>query len=188
MHNILLIGDSLTEWGNGENGWVRYLTNWYANKAIVVNKGIAGYTSRMIANLMPEITVNIPNLMLCTILLGTNDCYNSKMGLVSLDEYKKNILFIITHIHKINPNIIIFLITPPVSKINNDIMYYVKMIKDICIYTKNIVLIDLHTDNAITTNDLCDAVHFNENANNKLFEKIKNKINNKYTFLAPNNL
>ena len=187
MYNILLIGDSLTEWGNGENGWAGYLTKWYSNKANVINKGFAGYNSKMIVDIMPTITFNIPNLILCTILLGTNDCYNIN-GLAPIDEYKKNITSIINHIHNLNPNIIIFLITPPVSKINNNIMFYAKSLKQIYTHQTNVVLIDLHTDNSITVNDLCDAVHFNENANNKLFEKIKNTINNEYSFLSPNKL
>ena len=68
MYNILLIGDSLTEWGNGENGWAGYLTKWYSNKANVINKGFAGYNSKMIVDIMTTITFNIPNLILCTIL------------------------------------------------------------------------------------------------------------------------
>ena len=67
-------------------------------------------------------------------------------------------------------------------------MFYAKSLKQIYTHQTNVVLIDLHTDNSITVNDLCDAVHFNENANNKLFEKIKNTINNEYSFLSPNKL
>jgi len=155
--SILLIGDSLTQYSNGENGWVTKLTKWYNNKALVINKGFGGYTSKMIVDIMPKITFNIKNLKFCTILLGTNDCYNPKSGLIAVDKYK----------------------------INNVIIHYANVVRDICVHFKNVELIDLYTDNAITTNDLTDGIHFNANANNKLFEKLKNKINSKFTYLAP---
>jgi lysophospholipase L1-like esterase len=183
--SILLIGDSLTQLASEENGWVYQLKKWYHGKALVINKGFVGYTSKMIVDIMPKIILDIKNLKFCTILLGTNDCYNPKTGIIPLDKYKINILSIIQSIRNINPNAIIFLITPPISKINNNIIHYANTVRSICDNFKNVDLIDLYTDNAITINDLIDAVHFNANANNKLFEKIKNKINCKYKSLAP---
>ena len=183
--SILLIGDSLTQFASGENGWVNKLTKWYYGKALVLNKGFGGYTSKMIVDIMPKIIFNIRNLKFCTILLGTNDCYNPKTGLISVDKYRINIISIIQSVRNINPNAIIFLITPPISKINNNIINYANVVRHICVHLKNIELIDLYIDNAITTNDLTDGIHFNANANNKLFEKIKNKINSKYQYLAP---
>jgi lysophospholipase L1-like esterase len=187
MRNILLIGDSLTQYSFKENGWGQQMVKWYNGKACVFNKGYAGYNSNIIANIMPQITSNINNIILCTILLGTNDCYNDKNGLISVGEYKKNIIYIIDYIHKLNKSCLILLVTPPVSKINNNIFLYAQEIREIC-NEKNIELIDLHKDNAIVSSDLCDVVHFNANANNKLFSKVYNTINNKYPFLAPNKL
>ena len=187
MHNIILIGDSLTEYSFNDNGWGPQMSKWYNGKATVLNRGYAGYTSTMIANMMPRITANLHNILFCTILLGTNDCYSTS-GFVNLDDYKKNIIRIINHMRNLNPNIIIFLVTPPVSRINDNVLNYANKIREIYNEEKNIELIDLHTPNGIVKTDLCDLVHFNKNANTKLFIKIHEKINTKHRFLAPEKL
>ena len=44
-NEILLIGDSLTEWYQANNGWGGQMKKWYGNKATIINKGFGGYTS-----------------------------------------------------------------------------------------------------------------------------------------------
>lgn len=177
--DILLIGDSLTEWYQVNNGWGEQMKKWYANKATIINKGFGGYTSDMIKGIITNIVPNKKNnnLVLCTILLGTNDCYF--VGRQSSSEnYKKNMLFIIDYIHTINPHTTILLATPPTATGEpNKILDYVNKVHQIKKERPYIHLVDLHKDPfKIVPGDLVDGIHFNQNGSNKLFQNIQTKI------------
>jgi len=203
MHNILLIGDSLTYLGSHkERGWVNYLKMWYKNKANIINKGLCLYTSKMIRDEFDEITCNtIGKFDLCTILLGTNDCYNPNLH-ITPGIYKENILFMIDNLLSKNPNCIIFLITPPSCKINECILEYVDQIYDIVSeiqiqkqkqkqkQKQLIILIDLYKgNNNIDCTDLDqDGIHLNTSGNWKIYCKIKEAIEKQISFFTPNNL
>lgn len=187
MYNILLIGDSHTEFGF-RNGWGLHLKGWYHNKATVINKGICKYSSQMIKDIFLKL-IEKQTFHLCTILLGTNDCYNPN-SLVSPVVYKQNILFMIDTLRKINPTCLIFLITPPICKIHADIMQYVEKIYQIIGERPFITLIDLYNGtNNIDYSDLnSDGVHLNSSGNWKIFSKIKDTIENHISFFAPHSL
>lgn len=187
MNNILLIGDSLTEFGY-KNGWGDHLKEWYHNKATVINKGISKYSSLMIKDIFLKL-IEKQNFKLCTILLGTNDCYNPNC-LVSPFVYKQNILFMIDILRKINPTCLIFLITPPICNIHPGIMQYVDKIYEIIGERPFITLIDLYNGtNNIDYSDLNgDGVHLNSSGNFKIFIKIKETIENHISFFAPHSL
>jgi lysophospholipase L1-like esterase len=179
VNEILLIGDSLTEWYQSNNGWGEQMKKWYDNKATIINKGFGGYTSEMIKNMITDIIGNKKNnnLILCTILLGTNDCYFVGRQ-TSSENYKKNILFIIDYIHNINPHTIILLATPPTaSGDTNKIIDYVNKVHQIKKERPYIYLIDLHKDPfKIIIRDLYDGIHFNQSGSNKLFQNIQYTI------------
>ena len=185
MYNIFLIGDSLTDLGF-RNGWGAFLKQWYKNKAIIHNKSICNYTSLMIKNVLKEL-INNHTLDICTILLGSNDCYNSNLY-VSPDNYKHNILYIIDQMRKINPTCIILLITPPLCKIHKGIFDYVGKIYQIIGERPHITLIDLHHGtNKFDYSDLhTDGLHLNANGNYKIFNKIKDAIETYLPFISPN--
>ena len=177
--DILLIGDSLTDLYQENNGWGEKIEDWYIDKANVINKGYSCHTSEMIKNMLPTIIPNKKNekLLWCSILLGTNDCYYVGRE-VSPKQYKENILSIIDYIHNINPVAVIILITPPTTSDAPDkIKDYVKKIYDIKKRRPYICLIDLYNGpNKITAKDLKDGIHFNETGSNKLFEYIKSSL------------
>ena len=186
--DILLIGDSLTQWYEEKNGWVDQMKKWYSGKATVINKGFGGYTSEMIKGIITTIVPNKknPNIRLCTILLGTNDCYYNGRY-VSPDNYNKNILFLVDYMRNINPNIIILIGTPPTTAGDpNKILDYVNRIHQIKKERPYIHLIDLHKDPfKIVAADLTDGIHFNQNGCNKLFQNIQNTINRHCNKLTP---
>ena len=198
MYNILLIGDSLTYLGSHkEKGWVNYLKMWYKNKANIVNKGLCQHSSQMVRDKFHEITLTFGNFYskfdMCTILLGTNDCYNPNFY-TTPNIYKENILFMIDNLRIKNPNCIIFLITPPSCKINDCILDYVNQIYNIVSERQKqkqlITLIDLHKgNNKIDYSDLdYDGIHLNASGNWKIYCKIKESIEKQFYFLTPNNL
>ena len=182
-----MIGDSQTNLGF-KNGWGYHLKNWYDKKATVINKGLNGYSSQMVKDIFPKLIENT-YLHLCTILLGSNDCYNPN-SLVSSEIYKQNILFIIDTVRKINPTCLVFLITPPLCRFHTGINEYVNKIYQIIGERPFITLIDLHNEpNKIDLSDLTsDGLHLNTSGNWKIFQKIKNIIENHITFFAPSSL
>ena len=187
MYNILLIGDSLTDLGFN-NGWGYYMKLWYKNKATIINKAICKYTSQMIKNMFMSL-IEQTNIQLCTILLGTNDCYNPDL-FVSPEHYKKNILSMIDSLREINPCCLILLITPPICKYHHGILDYVYQIYQIIGERPYITLIDLyHGQNNIDLTDLdVDGLHLNKMGNWKIYLKIKDAIENHLQFFTPNSL
>jgi lysophospholipase L1-like esterase len=185
MHNILLIGDSLTEYGNHlEYGWSNKMKELYKDKALVHNRGYPSYTSQMIRDIFPAIMGNITCPLFCTILLGTNDCYSKKH--VTPDKYKENIIYMIHALRKYNHQCLILLITPPVAAFNNQIVAYVNKVYEIMNENDFVEYIDLHSGpNQIIHSDLYDGVHFNIHGETKVFESVKNILYSKYPFLCP---
>lgn len=187
MHDILLIGDSLTEW-NFDNGWGNHIRNWYQTKGNIYNYGYAGWTSAQMKMKIPLIMYNHRCPMICTLLLGTNDCY-FKGQYVSPNDFKKHIIHIIDHIRSFNIYAVILLITPPICKLDNKIKPYVVKTQEIAA-EKAVALIDLHKPGPfqIGYNDLADGMHFNESGNKKLFENIKSTILTHFNVISPDAL
>jgi lysophospholipase L1-like esterase len=187
MLNILLIGDSLTDLGM-INGWVGHLKYWYQNKINFLNKSICKYTSKMIKEKLNDL-IDIKQFSLCTILLGTNDCYNSNYC-VSPTDYKDNINYIIDYLWKINPHCYILLITPPLCSLNKNILLYVNEIYKIVEENKHIILVDLYKGrNNIELYDLSvDGLHFNNSGNWKVYCKLKEIIEKHLPCFHPNKL
>lgn len=184
MHDILLIGDSLTEW-NFKNGWGNDIKKWYQTKCNMYNYGYAGWTSAQMKKEMPLIMKNHSFPMICTLLLGTNDCYFQGQY-VSPNDFKQNIIHIIDYIRSFNVYAVILLITPPICHLDKKIKPYVFKTREIAL-EKALALIDLHNPGPfqIGYNDLEDGMHFNESGNKKLFEHIKSTILTKFDVISP---
>ncbi|KAF2473915.1 SGNH hydrolase [Lindgomyces ingoldianus] len=123
LPEIVLFGDSLTQWGFDENtrgfGWV--LENKYEGKAIVLNEGVAGYTSTWLKPRFREIierateSTASPTLLI-TIFLGANDaCLPPAGAHVPLPKFEDNIRDYVETIldEEGLENTKIVLITPP---------------------------------------------------------------------------
>ncbi|KAF2201240.1 SGNH hydrolase [Delitschia confertaspora ATCC 74209] len=100
LPQIILFGDSLTEWSFDKDtrgfGWV--LENKYKGKAEIVNEGAAGYTSSRLKPAFERIidTAAIPGapeVLLFTIFLGANDaCFAfGTTPIVPIDQYETNL-------------------------------------------------------------------------------------------------
>lgn len=104
---ILLLGDSITEYGYGnadssDIGWVSLLSAAFTRRCDVLNRGFAGYNTRLMLQLLPRIigaptttdssTTCNHDLLFCTIFLGANDAVlPGELQHVPIDEYAANL-------------------------------------------------------------------------------------------------
>lgn len=115
-HQIMLIGDSITEYSiqthQNNIGWGALLSNKYNNKADILIRARESHTSRSIIKFIPFFLQNvIPDLVILTI--GSNDAsIKTWPQHVPLDEYKINIINIIEILQKHGVKKIL-LVTPP---------------------------------------------------------------------------
>lgn len=117
---IVVFGDSLTEWGNiVAEGWTTSLSAYYNRKADVILRGYAGYNTRLARLILDKIfplpSSNPP--LLVTVFFGANDAADPKAGHgmahVPLQEYTENLHEIVAHIKKLSDSTKIILIAPP---------------------------------------------------------------------------
>jgi lysophospholipase L1-like esterase len=189
---IILIGDSLTEWNFKENGWGKKLQDWYGEKATIINEGYAGYNSKMIKEIIHQIIPKKSNkqeLLICTILLGTNDCFFQGRQ-ISFQDYKLNILYIVDYIHLTNQKTEILLITPPISVYQKAIAQYINALYEIKKERNFINIVNLHHNPhaIIVLTDLYDGIHINDSGNDKLFKNVQNSIFYHYNSYTPSKL
>jgi len=177
-------------------GWGAGLADFYHRTADVINRGYSGYNSRwirsMITDILPEDDNNNNNIILSTLFLGANDAVDSiAQQHVPVDEYKDNLIYIIKHLKKIKPEMVIIIVTPPIvdnSKWNTrnieNVTKYANIVRDIS-NEESISLCDLWIDPAIELNDLNDGLHFGPTANEKILNIIKDIITTKYPHILP---
>ena len=179
-------------------GWGAGLADWYNRTADVVNRGYSGYNSRWLRSIITDIIPednNNHNIIISTLFLGANDAVDSNaQQYVPVDEYKDNLIYIIHHLKKINPNMIIIVITPPIvdnSKWNtrniSNVTKYANAVREIC-NELTVSLCDLWIEPGIELEDLNDGLHFGPIANEKLLNSIKNIIRKSYPKLVPEDI
>eukprot|EP00250_Pteridium_aquilinum_P005207 c15339_g1_i1 orf=582-1289(-) len=117
---FVLLGDSITQQSFSPNGgWGASLAHHYARKADVVLRGYSGYNTRWALFLLPKIFPQDSQEppLLVTIFFGANDAAvlngGSSRQHVPLQEYKNNLLKIISHIKASGNATRVVLITPP---------------------------------------------------------------------------
>lgn len=206
IKRILLIGDSITEYSQivENNGWGALLSSRYVRSADVLNRGFAGYNTRWIKFMLPQIlpndNFNREDYILATILLGSNDC-TTRQQHIPLPEYKRNIVTIINYLKsKINQNIKIILITPPPIDFDKgwkeraSVTYYADVVKNIGNEMHIPVInlwgstLDIKIDTKINPKaDLIDGLHLSKSGNGKLFLAIQAVISTKFPKLDPIN-
>ncbi|KAJ3285053.1 isoamyl acetate-hydrolyzing esterase [Rhizoclosmatium sp. JEL0117] len=122
-HNqIVLIGDSLTEYGSSEpGGWASLLTAEYSRRATVLNRGYASYNSWWLKFAIEPLLRDVGNvnrIKLVTLMLGSNDYVNERYPKhVPLDMYIENMKEIIQTILRTAPHAKLLVMTPPPMKI-----------------------------------------------------------------------
>ncbi|KAJ3185025.1 hypothetical protein HDU87_002591 [Geranomyces variabilis] len=114
----LLFGDSITEraFDPSGQGWGAYLTDAYARKLDVVQRGFSGYNTAHAVHMLPKILKTITpaqsKLRLSTIFFGANDAATNVQG-VPIAQYKENLATLISQIRDNDPATRVLLITPP---------------------------------------------------------------------------
>lgn len=110
--SILAVGDSLTQNGFKDNGWLAQLAAHYCRKLDVINRGFSGHTTRSIHSIVSKeleqngllgtfLPVGIPSVVL--VWLGANDSVLASSGggqHVPLDEFQSNLVYVTHEIHK----------------------------------------------------------------------------------------
>ncbi|KAJ3019140.1 UNVERIFIED_CONTAM: hypothetical protein HDU68_010811 [Siphonaria sp. JEL0065] len=117
-HEIVLVGDSLTEYSVKPGGWGLQMITEYSRKMSVSIRGFASYNTHWLKLAIKPIllgtTPNPSRIKLITLLLGTNDYVNpSSNKHVPLDLYIKNMREIIATMQSTAPNAKILVLTPP---------------------------------------------------------------------------
>ncbi|KAH9588893.1 SGNH hydrolase-type esterase domain [Trypanosoma melophagium] len=119
MRHIILLGDSLTQEGYF-SGWVSRLSNCYIRRADVLNRGLSGYNSRWILDILVDDTrrqhllpSQLGRPLFITLMVGSNDAAVTAHH-VPLQEFKGNLKRIIDLVREhAAPVGGIFLLTPP---------------------------------------------------------------------------
>jgi len=115
---IWLFGDSLTEYSGQRGGWSWLLARAYTGRAAIVNKGLAGQTTRwgvsMTDSLLPP---SGEDALLATVWFGANDAVSPRnvRQHVPLDEYKRNLAGIVAKAKK-RFRYVVVLAPPPVHE------------------------------------------------------------------------
>ena len=101
FYSALLLGDSQTQLGWGEGGWVTSLAEKYVRKVDIINRGLSGYNTRMLLTVLPDIldSVAVENIKIVTLMMGSNDASFPETNpeqAVPLEEFGENLLKILT--------------------------------------------------------------------------------------------
>jgi len=110
---IMLLGSSMTErsFSLEYHGWGAAMSNWYARSADVLNRGAGGYNSKWLRKCLPVLLGNeIPDM--AVLFIGNNDAVQEGGEQhVPLVEYKANIIAILEHLHNVNNDMAVLLIS-----------------------------------------------------------------------------
>jgi len=188
LKSVLTLGDSLTNFGYQPNGWVTLFKSKCLNMNFI-NKGINGFTSSDFTRNLPSILsgTNISKISSITIWLGTNDVLKIYDNPISGNQFKSNINAIISYLQYFNIYIPIYLISIPINdfSLNEWIPYEESIIKKFNIELKQLAkekkinYIDLNEKTNkiyLTSEDLVDGVHFNDDGNLKIYNILKEFI------------
>lgn len=113
--SIILFGDSITQQGfSGSTtttspGWVSLLSNAYARRADVLNRGYSGYNTRHALDILPTVFGSDDHggkaggdVLMVTVFFGANDASlpgdREHCQHVPIDEYESNLRRIVSSI------------------------------------------------------------------------------------------
>lgn len=118
---VILFGDSITQFSFSANGWGSDIANKLARKCDVVNRGFSGYNSRWAKIILPRIlpSQEAPDshIEAVTVFFGANDCAlkdKNPQQHVPLQEYSENLKDIARLLGSVGvPADKVIFITPP---------------------------------------------------------------------------
>jgi isoamyl acetate esterase len=187
---ILLIGDSLTQYGYGllpcvESGWAGLLSAAYVRRADVLNRGYSGYNTRHVVDLLPSILGRLDKTLFCTVWLGANDAtMESDPQHVSISDYESNLQTIIKQIRErvADEAITIFVLTPPPV---DEVAWadYFGAQESNCHFVDTWSLLEGETDNRKAY--LSDGLHLNLEGNKQVYKGLMEVIKAETPHLYP---
>ncbi|KAJ3068580.1 hypothetical protein HDU98_008269 [Podochytrium sp. JEL0797] len=112
---IVLIGDSLTEWGgNRPGGWGLLLTQHYSRRLNVNIRGFGSFNTWWLKFTISPLFHSLHNVKLITLMIGTNDYAELPNGRhVPIEKYRTFLGEIISNLHTVAPHAHILVMTPP---------------------------------------------------------------------------
>jgi len=117
----LLLGDSQTQLGWGEAGWVTLVAEKFVRRLDLVNRGLSGYNTRMLLAVLPDILAAEPlaRVTAVTLMMGSNDASfpdTNPEQAVPLEEFGDNLLKIVSLLlnHGIKKEAILLVSPPPI--------------------------------------------------------------------------
>ena len=170
MSNLVTcIGDSLTQFGIRNKGWISLLNSYYERQLQFLCFGYSGYNTKWIFEHLKTILPFRTNYYI--IWLGTNDCCTDTIQHVSKEEYRSNMKAIINHISLYSPGTKIFVISPipTVRPERQDARQYFESLSDL---PKDIIYVNLF-DYEWNDEDYCDQLHLSDKGNYKISEILK---------------
>jgi lysophospholipase L1-like esterase len=202
---VYLIGDSLTQksFSVELSGWGAGLSDWYQRSADVINRGFSGYNSFWVSRIVPKIILPkykyfvLPqqrdDLILAIIFLGANDSVKpGENQYVPLTDFVSNVRQIVEYLKWLHKDMKIILITPPPvdhtkwsSRREGDVQKYAQGVLRLA-SELNVATVDLwRGPHAISTDDLVDGLHFNENGNRKVLAGVQDSIRSNFPDIIP---
>ena len=115
--NLILFGDSITQMSFSESGFGAYLSNIYARRLDVLNRGFSGYNTRWAKTYLTQIFPQNSQAKLVVVFFGANDAslveHNPRQH-VPVEEFGQNLIDICNHITSVcGPTTNILIVTPP---------------------------------------------------------------------------
>lgn len=99
--SIVLLGDSLTQFGFEDRGWASLLASDYSRRADVLNRGFQGYNTRELkASLLDVLHSDaVDGALFVTLWLGSTDAFSpGNVRHVPLDDFQANLEMIVTNV------------------------------------------------------------------------------------------
>ncbi|XP_010877957.2 isoamyl acetate-hydrolyzing esterase 1 homolog [Esox lucius] len=122
---VILFGDSITQFSFQPNGWGSDLANKLARKCDVVNRGLSGYNTRWAKIVLPRLISQESDLnnhvAAVTVFFGANDCAledTNPQQHIPLPEYCENLKDIVKHLGSVGvlADKVIFITPPPLNE------------------------------------------------------------------------
>ena len=100
---IVLLGDSLTEFGFNYDGWVARVASDYTRRADVLVRGFQGHNTKeawlKFIDFLPASETGQSTTLFVTIWLGANDAFSQgDERHVPVDEYRENLVKMVAHL------------------------------------------------------------------------------------------
>jgi len=118
----ILFGDSITQRSFGPGGWGALIADNWQRKIDVINRGYSGFNTKQAIHLLPYVFPESDKgiVQLATLFFGANDAAlpdrTSSQQHVPLEEYKRNLHAMVSHLKSLHIHHIILITPPPVSE------------------------------------------------------------------------